>query len=222
MHHASWQAAAAAPAPHGHTYSSVAPAAASLARSAVMYTRSGNSPPPCPIGPRGHRSSPLRPSRRRRRGEPRFLEKAVGASPICHRRGPVSPLLPGVTRATRTKTPLARSLSRTMKNRYCIEREGDRRVQWDFSPANCISCRVCGQSAPEPSKAGTDYHPLSLSSLAPSAVCPGPFSMRDIPKALLPGWLLVSLLDTGQLKLGANCSLCWPLRATAGTVQADL
>ena len=114
-----------------------------------------------------------------------------------------------MTRATRTKTPLARSLSRTMKNRYCIESTTGR-VQWDFSPANCISCRVCGQSAPEPSKAGTDYHPLSLSSLAPSAVCPGPFSMRDIPKALLPGWLLVSLLDTGQLKLGANCSLCWP------------
>ena len=74
-------------------------------------------------------------------------------------------------------------------------------------------------ASPPASQAGTDYHPLS--SLAPSAVCPRPFSMRDIPKAL-PGWLLVSLLDTGQLKLGANCSLCWTLGATAGTVEADL
>ena len=66
-------------------------------------------------------------------------------------------------------------------------------------------------ASPPPSQArqGQIITP-SLSSLAPSAVCPGPFSMRDIPKALLPGWLLVSLLDTGQLKLGANCSLCWP------------
>ena len=207
MHHASWQAAAA-PAPHGHTYSSVAPAAASLARSAVMYTRSGNSPPPCPIGPRGHRSSPPRPSRRRRR-RAAFLRES--GSRISH----LPSSWPRFTAATggdpchsHKNSPRPFAVSHNEESLLHRERGRQESAVGFFSGQLHFLPRVW--PVRPRAKQGRDRLSPPLSSLAPSAVCPGPFSMRDIPKALLPGWLLVSLLDTGQLKLGANCSLCWP------------
>lgn len=191
-----------------------------LAHPVVMYTRSGNSPPPCPIGPRGHRSSPPRPSRRRRR-RAAFLRES--GSRISH----LPSSWPRFTAATggdpchSHKNSLARSLSRTMKNRYCIEREGDRRVQWDFSPANCISCRVCGQSAPEPSMAGTDYHPLSLFF---GPVCCLPWSVFNARHSQSPAaWLAFGIsLGHRPTQIGSKLQPLLALGATAATVQADL
>ena len=95
------------------------------------------------------------------------------------------------------KLPL---LSSTMKNRYCIvSAVGFFHGQLHFLPRVWPVCESAGQGQ------------IITLLLRPRPSAPlVRFQCETFPRPALPDWLLVSLLDRGQLKLGANCSLCWP------------
>ena len=133
-------------------------------------------------------------------GQQRFLERRISHLPLwpsftadpCHA-------------TLEQKLPL---LSSTMKNRYCIvSAVGFFHGQLHFLPRvwPVCDCESAGQGQ------------IITLLLRPRPSAPlVRFQCETFPSPALPDWLLVSLLDRGQLKLGANCSLCWPLGLQCG------